>query len=355
MLKPCLAVLLALSPAAALAGEAKPTTPPIIKTQKLDLAAEIAKSEKACKRPGASRADRERLAALYILAGRSADGRRKLTELFSPANAQAGLKAAAEFLKAEVRKHSGRGKDVRPGREEILARLRLAAVALALDSPTEVERALEPLGPLTLPGRPVDKYEVRRLALLGAASWSTGEKIVAGKCLEDLLRKATSSRRLRLRAATLVDRVRSYGVYNERKKKTVAPGESVLIYCEVLNFACNKLDSGGWLTALDVDLKFETDDIDRRSIKEIKEYSQVRHRTRSNLRDLHLVIRVTVPRGLVPGESYVLQLTVRDQGAASIKDPTPARRRPEGEKKPEKTSAPRASASIVLRVAADRS
>jgi len=308
-------LLAAALPAAAGTPPADPKTkrPPAKLPEKLDLAAEVAAAEKACARPGASREDRERLAALYILAGQAEKGRKALGELFSPRSSEAALAAAAEFLKAEVGKLPRRGAGVRPTRQEVLARLRLASAALALDSPTEVVKALEPLGTLSGPGRRADKYEIQRLALLGTGYWRTGDKARAGACLEDLLRRATAGRRLGLRALTLVDQVRSYGVYTERAVKTVAPGESVLAYCEVLNFQCLKQPSGEHRSDLDVDLKFLEEVTDRRGerkyvvVRNIPEFSRVRHRTRSPLRDLHLVIRFNVPRELAPGRSYVLE------------------------------------------------
>ncbi len=169
-----------------------------------------------------------------------------------------------------------------------------------------------------------DKFELQRLALCGLAAWSAGMKDSAERDLESLLKKSTAGRRLALRSATLVDRVVCYGIYDERASRTVRVGESVIAYVEVLNFQCNKMDSGQHLTALNVSLVFEeeTDKQDRRgnSVKvrqvkrELPVFSRVRHRTRSPLRDLHLVIRFNVPPELAAGKPNFVRIIVHDQG-----------------------------------------
>lgn len=341
--------------------------------QQLLTPAALSEARKAAERPGATREDRELLAALYLLAGQPDDARRVAVELFGAGGAPGGsgsaaaLAAAFSRLDAEVRRQPARRKGERHTREEAEARLRLALVALALDPPRvrEAYEAIVPLGPTepaeasgpgpvpaTSAGRDdvQTRTEMTRLALLGLASWSSGgeeEKKEALRHFEDLARRAAAGTRLALRATTLVDSIQGYGVYTERRRNACRPGEKLMAYCEVLNFDCRQLETGGWLTALDVDLSVE-EEVGQpdKPAEEPKGGSapppakassssaaapaaapaptagrrpawrrtdQVRYRTRSEIRDLHLRIDLDdVPARLVPGHTYWLRIAVRD-------------------------------------------
>jgi hypothetical protein len=301
----------------------------------MDLSAAVEDARKLAAREGAGPEQKERLAALLILSGRDAEARALLAELFAgkeSADPAAALAAAARELAAKVRAQPARkpGEAYRP--EEVAARLRLATVALACGSLTasakddkewkrraaEAHEALAPTGPGEGP------QETVRLGLLGLAASAAGERAAALRAFEELARRAAGETQLDLRALTLVDDVRSFGVYTERAAKPCRVGDALVAYCEVLNFACRQVESGGYLTALDVDLTFLEQkgeapaDRDKppetRAVLHCKGYAQVRYRTRSEIRDLHLVIRFRVPPECVPDKDklYSFRITVRD-------------------------------------------
>jgi len=293
----------------------------------LDVKAEIRKCEKLS---SSDKTDRERLAALCLLDGQIARGWkiiRDLARLEKPSTAEESLGSAIRKLRAKLAGMPRRTANTPPKREEVVARLRLAMTALAMNSPAEALAALEPLRARDR----ADRLELQRLALSGLAAWSAGVKDKAEHNLESLLKKVVAGRRLALRSAALVDRVTCYGVYDERSRRTVRPGESVMAYVEVLNFQCNGMDTGGHLTALEVSLVFEEESEKkdrrgnpvkvRRVVRELPGFSRVRHRTRSPLRDLHLVIRFKVPPELQAGtknhgkdKAHFVKIIVTDQG-----------------------------------------
>jgi hypothetical protein len=317
--------------------------------KKIDLAVEIRRAEKY---GGTSEADRERLAALYILNGRISEAYkilRKIIKAAHPDDGQEALGLAVKYLREKIKKLPARGKGKAPSREETVARLRLAMTALALDSPPEALAALEPLKER----HRTDKFELRRLAIAALASWSAGVKDDADRDFLELIRKATAGRHLALRSPALVDRVICYGKYDERAAKTVRVGENVTAYVEVLNFHCTRMDTGEHLTALDISLSFEeeVEVKDRRGKptkvrkvrKDLPRLYEIRHRTRSPLKDLHLVIRFKVPSELRAGGKSYIKITVRDRGNAP-----PAAK--DSEKAQTDAAAPTASVILPLNV-----
>jgi len=278
----------------------------------------------------------------------------------APRTGEEALTEAARLLREEIERLPKRARGVPAPEEETVARVRLAMTALALDAPGEAALALEALG------GPVrdERLELRRLALSGLAAWSgAGDKAGAERLFEELLNRAAAGRRLELRSPALVDRVTCYGRYDERAAKAVRPGETVMAYCEVLNFRDLPTPSGEHLAALDIALAFEEElvkadrrgarEVERRTVKELPDFDRVRHRTRSPLRDLHLVVRFRVPAELVPGRDYALRITVRDRGFGPAAPETPAK--PEakpGEARPPAApdEAPSASALLAFRV-----
>jgi hypothetical protein len=229
------------------------------------------------------------------------------------------LTRAMELLRGEVRKLPARPPGSPVAAEEYALRLRLAATAAASDRPGEAYMALHGLPART----PADHHEVERLALLAAAAWRSGESQEAENLAASLLAAVSSGRRLGLQSLLLVDSVTCFGQYRERAVKTVRPGETVEAYVEVLGFHCTQKNPNEYLTALDVGLAFEQEvsQVDRRGegvtgrqvIQNLPAYSQVRHHTRSPLRDLHLVIRLRIPQELIAGREYLLRVTVSDR------------------------------------------
>ena len=286
-----------------------------------NFSAALLEARKAAAAHSATRADKERLAALCLLVGQAEEARRLLAELFparDAAEAPAALAAAVARLDQAVSKQPARKRGERYKPEEVSARIRLALAALAADRPADAYEALEPVGACQ------GKEETLRLALLGLASAGVGETARAARLFEDLARRVSAGAELGVRALALVDSVRSYGVYTERAAKTCRVGETLVAYCEVLNFACRPADDGNsWVTALDLDLAIEDDPAEnagpeaaaREPAWQSKGFDQIRHRTRSEIRDLHLVIRVPVPRNLEAGKVYWLKVTVRDAAA----------------------------------------
>jgi hypothetical protein len=322
-------------PAAAPGAEAPRPGPSLRELLGLDLAAALEEARKLAGRAGAGREPKERLAALCILSGRSGEARALLGQLFAGgqgADPAAALAAAAGALAEQVRQQPGRkpGESYKP--EEAAARVRLAALELASAGLAAGEKddrewrrraaeAREALSPLP-PGEGFP--ETLRLGLLGLAASGSGERSEALRAFDQLYRRAAGETQLELRALALVDDVRSYGVYTERAAKPCRVGDPLVAYGEVLNFVPRQVELGGWLTALDVDLTFLEQKgeapagADRppetRAVLHCKGYAQVRHRTRSEIRDLHLVIRFRVPPECVPGKDrlYALKVTVRD-------------------------------------------
>ncbi len=339
-------------PEAARAG-----APSLKELRAIDLSAALAEARRAAAAPGAAAADKQLLAALLVLSGKGDEARAALAGVgvgdgairagtdpaaaptsppealdVSEAEARRRLAAAADALAAEVSRQPARKEGEERPAAEVAARLRLGFVALAAGRAKAAHEAVAALGPCKGPD------EKLRLGLLGLSAGAIGQREEAARALDRLGRLTTGENHLGVRSLALVDDVRSYGVYTERAAKTCRAGENLMAYCEVLNFECRRAEGGGhpeasgdaaapeagFLSALDVDLTFleqtgqAAADRDRPAPTKVvlhsRGYAEVRHRTKSPIKDLHLVIRLRVPPQCVPaeGKSYWLKVTLRD-------------------------------------------
>jgi hypothetical protein len=338
------------------AGAEKPEEPPKGKSKApslkdvrgTDFAAALAEARKAAAAASATPEKQELLAGLLLLTNRSEEARLVLARLYPAkdrSDPETALAVAIRGLADQVRKQPDRKKGEKYSEEEVTQRLRLALAILASGRQAErqgvkewevsAEAARDALAPLQkLEGT----GERLRLALLGLAASAPGrQRSEALRDFEELYLLVAGETQLGLRALTLVDSVKAFGVYTERAVRTCRTGEELKAYCEVLNFACRQIDpapaAGGerpevpgasFLTALDVDLTFLEDEgaaaagRDKpeasRVVLHSRGYAQVRHRTRSDIRDLHLVIHFRLPQqfAYAEGKHYWLKVTVRD-------------------------------------------
>ncbi|HOX06324.1 MAG TPA: hypothetical protein PK280_07980 [Planctomycetota bacterium] len=316
------------------ARPAPPPSPPLKAVRDIDFSAALAEARKAAAPASASPEKKELLAGLLLLSGRADEARAVLLALQPPRDrpdSAAAMGLAVAALTEQVRAQRERRRGEKFTEEEAAQRLRLGLLCVASRNERAAHEVVAALGPLQGPA------ENLRLALLGLSAAAADAREEGVRAAEELARRLSGENRLDLRALTLVDSVQAYGVYTERAAGTCRVGEDLRAYCEVLNFACRQLDpappAGGaapelpgtsHLTALDVDLTFLEDvaaaaaERDRpeqsRVVLHSRGYAQVRHRTRSEIHDLHLVIRFQVPRqfAAADGRRCWVKVTVRD-------------------------------------------
>lgn len=113
----------------------------------------------------------------------------------------------------------------------------------------------------------------------------------------------------------LASRVDSYGVYSPVEAKfETGQRHTVIIYCEVANFASKKSDDGWFQTRLSQQETLITEDgllVWRPNAEEVED------RSMNQRRDFYLVKKLTIPENLAVGK-YTLRMSVTDKNTNKI-------------------------------------
>jgi len=160
------------------------------------------------------------------------------------------------------------------------------------------------------------------------AGWQVGAIVGlrAGTCIRE-------GPGLQVGPLRLVRRVESFGVYEDDPRPALRPGDAFLVYAELAGFACvvenrsqRELRAAGpgesgierlspelWRVSLEIRLSL------RQAGPGVERVvwgpDRVEHRTRSELRDLHVTRLAALPQELEPGD-YELRLDVLDLAPA---------------------------------------
>ncbi len=133
--------------------------------------------------------------------------------------------------------------------------------------------------------------------------------------LVDAAKKWQADADLALPKLALASRVDSFGVYTPVDAKfQQGVKRTVIIYCEVANFACKKADDGWYETRLSQQDTLITDDgllIWRPTAEEVQD------RSMNQRRDFYLVKKLTIPDTLAAGK-YTLRMSVTDRTTNKI-------------------------------------
>ena len=121
---------------------------------------------------------------------------------------------------------------------------------------------------------------------------------------------------LQLRQVQFCQEIRSFGDYDLARTTLVAPGEPMLVYCEVFNYSAQRLnDAGGDHFHTSLLPSYLIMDSNQQVVSQ-KEFSVVRDRCRSRRQDFYLVLQVEAPN--LPAGKYHLQISVEDLEAGKI-------------------------------------
>ncbi len=133
--------------------------------------------------------------------------------------------------------------------------------------------------------------------------------------LVDAAKKWQVDADLTLPKLALASRVDSFGVYSPVEPKfPQGVKRTVIIYCEVANFACKKTDDGWYETHLSQQDTLITDDgllIWRPTAEDVQD------RSMNQRRDFYLVKKLTIPDTLAAGK-YMLRMSVTDHTTNKI-------------------------------------
>lgn len=134
--------------------------------------------------------------------------------------------------------------------------------------------------------------------------------------LQNAIDSLKSEATLQLRQVQFCQEIRSFGDYDLARTTLMAPGEPMLIYCEVLNYlATQPSDNGGGYYHTSLVPSYMIFDAQQQVVSQ-KEFAVVRDRCRSRRQDFYLVLQVEVPN--LPSGKYHLQVSVEDQEANKI-------------------------------------
>jgi len=196
-----------------------------------------------------------------------------------------------------------------------------------------VRQPADPLGALRLLGEMPSTGELAALFARALALARGGESLRAAAALEELARTIREGPGLQVGPLRLVRRVESFGVYEDDPRPALRPGDAFLVYAELAGFACvvenrsqRELRAAGpgesgierlspelWRVSLEIRLSL------RQAGPGVERVvwgpDRVEHRTRSELRDLHVTRLAALPQELEPGD-YELRLDVLDLAPA---------------------------------------
>lgn len=186
------------------------------------------------------------------------------------------------------------------------------SLALALLEAAEMRKADDPV--LTALN-PSDQKLVTDLA--GAVEAISAQPISTTTALADRAGPLLSASQrwqsdadLKLPRLSLATRVDSFGVYTPIEPRFVyGKRQTVIIYCEVANFACKRSDDGWYQTTLAQQDTLTTDDgllVWRPNPEDVED------RSMNQRRDFYLVKKLTLPENLAIGK-YTLKMSVTDK------------------------------------------
>ncbi len=134
--------------------------------------------------------------------------------------------------------------------------------------------------------------------------------------LQNAIDSLKSEATLQLRQVQFCQEIRSFGDYDLARTTLVAPGDPMLVYCEVFNYTTQRSnDAGGDHYQTSLLPSYLIMDANQQVVSQ-KEFAVVRDRCRSRRQDFYLVLQVDAPN-LPPGK-YHLQFSVEDLEAGKI-------------------------------------
>ncbi|MBL8891247.1 MAG: hypothetical protein JNL67_14805 [Planctomycetaceae bacterium] len=134
--------------------------------------------------------------------------------------------------------------------------------------------------------------------------------------LQNAIDSLKSEATLQLRQVQFCQEIRSFGDYDLARTTLMAPGDPMLIYCEVLNYLATQTnENGGGYYHTNLVPSYMIFDAQQQVVSQ-KVFSVVRDRCRSRRQDFYLVLQLEVPN--LPSGKYHLQVSVEDQEANKI-------------------------------------
>jgi hypothetical protein len=118
---------------------------------------------------------------------------------------------------------------------------------------------------------------------------------------------------LRIRNLSFVESVDGFGAYEPSKGSTFTPGQKVMLYAEVENFASNASEEG-YATSLGTSFKV-LDESNR--LVDGKQFPDVKDACRNRRRDFHMQYELALPERIYPGP-YKIELTITDHNSGKI-------------------------------------
>jgi hypothetical protein len=205
----------------------------------------------------------------------------------------------------------GRRADLRPTDMQAQLRLRMLLVAAG-----RYKEARAPwVGGTADQQRLLNEWVEAAIALASAEPDADGDSTdKAMAAVENLRHRLAAAAPLRVRGVGLVSRVDGFGVITPFPGDVFQPGQWVIVYCELDNFASRITDDGQFETRLSLRIEVLSAEGASHLVQEDKE---VVDRSRNQRRDFFLARRLRLPANLPPGE-YVVRVSVTDRVAGKV-------------------------------------
>lgn len=131
--------------------------------------------------------------------------------------------------------------------------------------------------------------------------------------LDDARARLSELASLRIRNLSFVESVDGFGAYEVSKGTKFTPGQKVMLYAEVENFASNASEKG-YATSLGTSFKV-LDESNR--LVDGKQFPDVHDSCRNRRRDFHMQYELALPERIYPGP-YKIELTITDHNSGKI-------------------------------------
>ena len=131
--------------------------------------------------------------------------------------------------------------------------------------------------------------------------------------LDDARARLSELASLRIRNLSFVESVDGFGAYELNKGTKFSPGQKVMLYAEVENFASNASEKG-YATSLGTSFKV-LDESNR--LVDGKQFPDVQDSCRNRRRDFHMQYELALPERIYPGP-YKIELTITDHSSGKI-------------------------------------
>jgi hypothetical protein len=131
--------------------------------------------------------------------------------------------------------------------------------------------------------------------------------------LDDARARLSELASLRIRNLSFVESVDGFGAYELNKGTKFSPGQKVMLYAEVENFASNASEKG-FATSLGTSFKV-LDESNR--LVDGKQFPDVHDSCRNRRRDFHMQYELALPERIYPGP-YKIELTITDHNSGKI-------------------------------------